>query len=170
MTDAADFDAFYAATSRRLLQYAFAMSGDLTTAQDLVQEAYVRAWQRWSQVSRYDSTEHWLRRVVARLATDRWRHLGVRRRFLAAARPAEPVPPPADDTVLLVRALRQLPRQQRDAIALHYLLDMPIVDVAAECGVPVGTVKSWLSRGRVRLAELLNPDPSVLSPEDHHAP
>jgi RNA polymerase sigma-70 factor, ECF subfamily len=44
-------------------------------------------------------------------------------------------------------ALRRLPVTYRQALALHYLFDMPVVEIAHETGVPVGTVKSWLSRG-----------------------
>lgn len=150
-----DFDEFYRGTSPRLLRYAYAMTGDMPTAQDLVQEAYIRAWQRWPKVSRYDQTEAWLRMVVARLATDRWRRIGVRRRAAAADRPPEPAPPPSEDTVLLVAALRGLPEAQRRALVLHYLLDLPIADIAVETRASVGTVKSWLSRGRTSLARIL---------------
>ena len=50
MRDGSSFDEFYQATSRRLVQYAYALTGDLGTAQDLVQETYLRAWQRWSRL------------------------------------------------------------------------------------------------------------------------
>lgn len=56
---------------------------------------------------------------------------------------------------MLAIALRRIPAQQRRAVALHYLLDMSINDIALETGVSVGTVKSWLSRGRTSLAEAL---------------
>src|ERR687890_360214 len=99
-----DFDAFYRDTSRRLLRYAYGLTGDPGEAQDLVQEAYVRAWQRWRRLTGYEDAEAWLRLVVHRLATDRWRRLVVRRRYAHA--PAAPVEPPGEDVVLLVRALR----------------------------------------------------------------
>ncbi len=53
-------------------------------------------------------------------------------------------------------ALRQLPQGQRHALALHYLVDLPVDEVAATLGVSVGTVKSRMSRGRRALAELLD--------------
>jgi RNA polymerase sigma-70 factor (ECF subfamily) len=59
--------------------------------------------------------------------------------------------------VLLVRALRQLPFAQRRALALHYLCDLSLEQIAAETEASLGTVKSWLSRGRTRLAEILEP-------------
>jgi RNA polymerase sigma-70 factor (ECF subfamily) len=150
-----DFDTFYRDTSRRLLRYAYGLTTDASEAQDLVQEAYARAWQRRRRLAGYDDPEAWLRLVVNRLATDRWRHLGVRRKRAAAAAPPDPVAPPSEDVVLLVGAMRTLPAAQRRALALHYLLDRSVAEIAVETGVATGTVKSWLSRGRAALAAQL---------------
>src|SRR5690606_26106797 len=127
----------------------------LSVAQDLVQEAYLRAWQRWSRLQEYEAADAWLRVVVSRLATDRWRRLRSLRNALARSGRAEVAPPPRDDGVVLVHALRRLPEHQRQAIALHYLYDMSVEQIAAETGSPTGTVKSWLSRGRAALAAVL---------------
>jgi RNA polymerase sigma-70 factor (sigma-E family) len=154
-TDADGFDEFYRGTAKRLLSYAYGFTGDPVEAQDLVQEAYTRAWQRWRRVRAYDDAEAWLRLVVTRLATDRWRRLGVRRAVAAASRPLNPVEPPSDDTVLLVMALRLLPATHRRAIVLFYLLDRSVAEIATETGASVNTVKSWLARGRTALADLL---------------
>ena len=72
---------------------------------------------------------------------------------------------PADRLALLA-ALRTLPTGQREAIALHHLADLPVHEVATTLGVPVGTVKAWLSRGRARLAVLL--DVTVDQEEERH--
>lgn len=149
-----DFESFYAGTSRRLLRYCLGLTGSLPEAQDLTQEAYVRAWQRWRRLSRYEDPEGWLRLVVYRLATDRWRWLGVRR-TTAAAPGAQVTDPPGEDHVMLVKALNELPPDQRRALALHYLLDRSVADIAAETGTNANTVKSWLSRGRSNLATAL---------------
>lgn len=156
-----DFDGFYRDTSRRLLRYAYGLTGDAAEAQDLVQEAYARAWQRRRRPAGYDDPEAWLRLVVNRLSTDRWRRIGVRRARAAAEPPVPPVDPPADDVVLLVRAMRELPARHRQALALHYLLDRSIAEIATETGSTPNTVKSWLSRGRAALAAAL---------QDTHAP
>ena len=157
MADAQSFDGFYRATARRVQRYAFVMTGNLESAQDITQEAYVRAWRRWSTVSRYEHPEAWVRLVVARLATDWWRRLTVRRRHEAADRGPEPMPAPSEWTVLLVDALRRIPARQRQAICLHYLLDLSVGDIAREIGVPEGTVKSWLHRARSTLAASFAP-------------
>jgi RNA polymerase sigma-70 factor (ECF subfamily) len=154
-TGAQHFDAFYRDTSRRLLRYSYGLTGDAAESQDLVQEAYARAWQRWRQVASYDDPEAWLRLVVTRLSSDRWRRLGVRRLRAAAAGPLQPVAPPSEDTVLLVKAMRLLPVAHRRALALHYLMDRSVAQIATETGASNGTVKSWLSRGRAGLAAAL---------------
>ncbi|SCE91557.1 SigE family RNA polymerase sigma factor [Micromonospora chokoriensis] len=155
MRDAQSFDDFYRSTARRMMRYGYAVAGDHNEAQDLVQEAYTRAWRQWGRLSEHPAPEAWLRLVVARLATDRWRRLRSLRCALRTAGPPQPVAPPNEDSVLLVQALRQVPATHRQALALHYLFDMPVDEIAREVGVPVGTVKSWLSRGRSRLAALL---------------
>jgi RNA polymerase sigma-70 factor (ECF subfamily) len=161
MADVDGFDEFYRGTSRRLLRYTYGLTGDLGDAQDVVQEVYVRAWQRWDRVARYDAAEAWLRLVATRLATDRWRRFRARRAAASVLgvgiAPVPPPPPPAEDTIVLMAAMRSLPAEQRRALALHYLLDMSVADVAAETGAPPGTVKSWLARGRATLAQKLSP-------------
>ncbi|CCH21161.1 SigE family RNA polymerase sigma factor [Micromonospora lupini] len=155
MRHAQSFDEFYRSTARRMMRYGYAVSGDHTEAQDLVQEAFARAWRQWGRLSEHPAPEAWLRLVVSRLANDRWRHLHRWRVMASRSGPPPTAPPPSENGVLLVHALRQLPATQRQALALHYLFDMPIEEIAREAGVPLGTVKSWLSRGRSRLAVLL---------------
>ncbi|MET0520662.1 MAG: sigma-70 region 4 domain-containing protein, partial [Jiangellaceae bacterium] len=87
-----------------------------------------------------------------------WRRLSVRRAWAASEPPLPPSPPPSDDVVLLVRAMRTLPVTHRRALALHYLLDRSVAEIAAETGASSGTVKSWLSRGRAGLAAALAAD------------
>lgn len=155
MADSEGFDDFYRATSGRVLRYAFAMTGDQAAAQDVTQEAYIRAWRHWPRIGQFDNAEAWVRLAATRLATDRWRRLKVRR-VSAANQPPRPVEPPSEDTVVLVAALRRLPPNQRQAICLHYLVDIPVAEVALEMNVAVGTVKSWLSRARTALATYLD--------------
>jgi len=156
MANADEFDRFYRDTAHRLLRYSYGLTGSVSDGQDIVQEAYARAWLRWNRLRQYADAEAWLRLVVTRLATDRWRGLSRNRTRLAAQPPARPVDPPSEDIVLVVAAMRTLPLPQRRALALHYLLDRSVADIAVELGVQEGTVKSWLSRGRARLAAVLD--------------
>jgi RNA polymerase sigma-70 factor (ECF subfamily) len=160
-----DFDAFYRDTSQRLLRYAYGLTGDPGDAQDLVQEAYARAWQRWRRLAGYEEPEAWLRTVVSRLSTDRWRRLRVRQEKAGRVAQSATTPPPSEDTVLLVRAMRGLPAAHRRALVLHYLLDRSVAEIAAETGATSGTVKSWLSRGRAGLAAALGADDHAYQPD-----
>jgi len=103
----------------------------------------------------YAEPEAWLRVVVTRLATDRWRRLRVRNAVNATLHPQPPAGPPSENTVLLVAALRTLPVDHRRALVLHYLLDRSVADIALETETNVNTVKSWLARGRTALAAAL---------------
>jgi RNA polymerase sigma-70 factor, ECF subfamily len=155
--DTREFDEFYAATVDRLTGQLYAMTGDLAEAQDVVQEAFVRAWQRRRTLSAADHPEAWVRTVAWRLAVSRWRRVrnsvtAGRRQAALAARP----PQPSVDSTALVAALRQISEVQRVAIVLHHLCDMSVEQVALETGVPVGTVKARLARGRVALAPFVS--------------
>lgn len=167
MRDAAGFDAFYAATSRRVTHQMYAMTSSLADAQELSQEAYARAWQRWSTVSAYDDPEAWVRTVAWRLAASRWRKakLGVAAMLRHGA--PEHVPEPGLDNVALVAALKQIPEVQRRAIVLHHLAGLSVAEVAHEVGAPEGTVKARLARGRAALAHLLAD--CSLAEVSHHA-
>ena len=150
-----DFDAFYAGAFARLVGQIYAMCGSVTEAQDCVQEAFVRAWDRRRSLNLDQAPEAWVRTVAYRLAVSRWRR--ARRALAPPDRARMPAVPPEPDVtrVALARALQQLPADQRRAIVLYHLCDLPVSEVAAEVGVPVGTVKARLSRGRAALAALL---------------
>ena len=150
-----EFDAFYAASFGRLVGQIYAMCGDRAEAQDCVQEAFVRAWDKRRTLDRDQSPEAWVRTVAYRLAVSRWRR--TRQAFRPADRAHPPMRPAEPDVtrVALARALQQLPADQRRAIVLFHLVDLSVADVAAEVGVPVGTIKARLSRGRATLATLL---------------
>jgi RNA polymerase sigma-70 factor (ECF subfamily) len=160
-----EFDEFYRMAGERVLSYLYAVGGDLAEAQDAAQEAFARAWQHWTEVENYVDPEQWVRTVGWRILANRWRKL--RGRGLAYRRFGipEPLPPIKEDTVALVAALRRIPTEQRIALALHYLLDLPIATVAEQTGAPVGTVKARLSRGRQALAALLGTSEQL---ENHH--
>lgn len=165
--DAAAFDAFYSASFSRVVGQVYAMCGDFAEAQDCVQEAFVRAWDHRRQMERTRAPEAWVRTVAWRLAVSRWRR--TRRALLPPDRsrfPTQHGGEPDIEHTALVTALRQIPEEQRRAIVLHHLCDLSVADVAAETGVPTGTVKARLSRGRAALALLLS---EGRTEERHHA-
>lgn len=158
--DEADFDAFYTASYRRVTGQVYAMIGNLDEAQECVQEAFVRAWAHRKKLEKAEYPEAWVRTTAYRLAVSRWRRTVRGRRSPDRAVALPMTAPPVDEThVALVAALEQLPEAQRQAIVLHHIADLPVHAVAAEVGVPEGTIKARLSRGRAALAALLSDDP-----------
>jgi len=152
-----DFDEFYAAQFRPLTLQLYAYLGNREDAQDVVQEAFCRALRRWRDVSRYDDPVVWVRRVAWNLATSRWRRARTAAAFLSRQHHEPVTAEPSPDRVALAAALATLPPKQRKAVVLHYLADLPLADIAAAEGVPVGTVKSWLHRARTSLASYFQP-------------
>jgi RNA polymerase sigma-70 factor (ECF subfamily) len=164
-----EFRAYYAVAYPRLVGQVYLLTGDLAEAQDVVQEAFVRAWNRRRRFAGGDTPDAWIRTVARRLAVSRWR---AARSTVAAWRragPAREVPGPGVEAPLVVSALARLPEEQRRAIVLHHLCDLSVDQVAAEVGAPSGTVKARLSRGRAALREVLGADNDDLSVEGRHA-
>ena len=143
-----DFTEFYDTTWPRTVACAYAMTGILSDAEDIAQEAYSRAWPRWSSLRDYDDPGAWVRQVATRLAISRLRRARTAGGFLARSRGPEPAAPPSEATAALVAALKQLPEAQRRAIVLHHLGDLPLSEIARIEHCPEGTVKARLSRGR----------------------
>jgi RNA polymerase sigma-70 factor (sigma-E family) len=151
------FAELYDRCYERLVLAAYAMTNDLGVAEEITQEAFAIAYGRARRVSRADSPEAWLRTVVVNLVRRRYRRHAMLDRILLRQQ-AEPPPPdePPDAHLDLHAAIRGLGQEHRTVVVLHYLADLPLDEVAAMLGVPVGTVKSRLSRARAALAERLS--------------
>ena len=133
-----DFDEVFHRTVRRAHAVALRMVGDPALAEDLVAEAFARAYARWSRLRSVPYVDGWVLRAVANLAID---HL--RRRPPAVAEPG--TADPIDNVTLrlaLNEAMARLPRRQREVLALRYFSDLSEVDIARAMGVSVGSVKS----------------------------
>lgn len=160
--DAPEFDEFYAASFSRLTAQIYAMIGDREEAAECVQEAFARAWSHRSKLSSTRHPEAWVRTTAYRFAVSRWRRTVRGRRDPDRALAARMFSEPPDEThAALVAALRELPEAQRRALVLHHIADLPVAEVARETGVPEGTVKARLSRGRATLAGLLTTQEGV---------
>jgi RNA polymerase sigma-70 factor, ECF subfamily len=157
------FAAFYASSYRRLLGQLFAVTGDLAEAENVLQEAYARAFARWSRVGAYDLPEAWVRRVAINLAAMADRSLRRRGRALLRLGPPPLVPELSPELLDLRDALAALPVAQRQVIVLHHLAGLPVEEVARELGLATGTVKSRLARGRAALAGMLDHERSEVT-------
>jgi RNA polymerase sigma-70 factor (ECF subfamily) len=150
-----DFRTFYVQAWPRLVGQLYPFTGDLAAAEDAVQEAMVAAAGRWQRVSAYDAPEAWVRRVAIRRASNGFRRARRQAGLLVRLGPPPAVPAVDPGDLVLLDALASLPRKYREVLVLHHLADLAVEQVAAELGIPAGTVKTRLVEARRRLAVLL---------------
>jgi RNA polymerase sigma-70 factor, ECF subfamily len=149
------FEEFFAAAYGRLVGLLYAFLHDRALAEDVVQDAFASALLRWRVVRGYHDPEAWVRKVAFRRAIDHHRRSARQLRALLRLGPPPSLPPVGPEHVDLVRALRRLPLAQREMLVLHYVAELPVERIAAELGIPAGTVKSRLARGRAALGQHL---------------
>jgi RNA polymerase sigma-70 factor (ECF subfamily) len=155
-TTVIDFDAFYALEYPRLLPLAYVLTGSHGLAEELVQETMIRALRHWRRVREYEKPGAWARRVLLNLATSKARRVAAEARALVRlGGPRAAELEPSVDTSEVWQAVRALPAREAQALALHYLEDMSVVDMATVLDCPEGTVKTLLYRARKLLAAKL---------------
>jgi RNA polymerase sigma-70 factor (sigma-E family) len=154
MSEPEGFHQFVAARSPGLVRAAWLLTGNLATAEDLVQTALAKVWARWSQVERQDAPEVYVRRVMMStfLTWSRRRWHGER----AVERLPETATAPDDLHQVELRwsvshALRALPRRQRAVVVLRYFEDLTEQQVARVLNCSVGTVKSQNAKAIAKL-------------------
>lgn len=150
------FDAFYRDAYQPMLGIAIALTSNSAEAEDLVQEAFVAAHRRWDQVSQYEAPGAWVRRVLINRATSLRRRWVAELRAKARMGPEEAQPPDLGPEAAGVwREVRRLPRRQQQAIALQYVAELSMDEIADVMGCSAGAVKSHLHRARESLRDSL---------------
>ena len=149
-----DFEDFYVREYPAMVGLAYALSGSRWGAEDLAQEAFLAAHRDWGRVGAYQQPAAWVRRVVANLAVSAFRRRVAETKALAriALGRGEAVPDLAAADPEFWAAVRALPRRQAQVMALFYLEDRSIADVAGILDMTLGTVKRHLYDGRKALA------------------
>jgi len=132
--------------------------GSRPAAEDAVQEALLRAWERSEKGHEIDSLEGWVTTVALNLARSGLRRIRSERRARARLDTSGVGEPPTADRIDVERALTALPRRQREVAVLRYYLQLDTREVASALQIDEGTVKSSLSRARVALAQELGID------------
>lgn len=153
MGDRADLEAIFAAEFARLVRSLTAAAGNPERAADAVQEAFVQAYLHWRRIRHYDDPAAWIRRVAVNRVLNQRRN-GQRRDAALARLGTAPsyVENAAVPDAALARAMAELPLRQRTAIALRFLADLSVADVARAMEISEGAVKSHVHRARERLA------------------
>lgn len=148
MTVDPEFEALYRAEFGAVRRAAYLLCGDRALAEDAAQEAFARALARWPRLREQSWVTGWIVTTALNVARRSLR----RRPQAGPERPAQGDPDAAADLWTGIRALS--PRQQ-EAIALYYVADLPLSEVAHLMRCEVGTVKSHLARARETLARRL---------------
>jgi RNA polymerase sigma-70 factor, ECF subfamily len=155
-TSPVEFDDFYRDEYVPLLRLGYVLGGSRAAAEELVQDTMLRAYRHWSKVRNYDKPGAWARRVLVNLATSRRRKLTAEARAMVRVRHRDAHAELEPDSEELWRELRKLPARQAQALALFYVEDRSISDIAALLECAEGTVKALLHRGRNALALALD--------------
>jgi RNA polymerase sigma-70 factor (sigma-E family) len=149
--------ALYAAHYRALLRLAALLLDEPAACEDVVQEAYVRVHRSWRRLDDQNKALAYLRQTVVNLARST-----LRRRLVAQRLTPRPPSLTTNDASYatverdaLIRALRTIPRREREAVALRYFADLTEAQTAEAMGCSVGSVKGYTSRGLARLGDRL---------------
>jgi RNA polymerase sigma-70 factor (sigma-E family) len=157
-----DIDAFCRRMSPRLVGSLSLQCDGRAVAEELAQEALVRAWERWNEVGRMASPDGWVFRVAFNLASSERRRRQAERRAIARVEPSTHVSDSADH-IALREVLRALPPRQRAAVVLRYYTGFSVAEAAVVLGCAEGTVKSLTSQGVERIRSTLSLDEGAIA-------
>ncbi len=151
-----DYTAYVEGSWQRLFRTAFALTGDVRQAEELLQSTLVKVFVSWRKVSRADSRDAYVRRVMVNQATSGWRSRRNRAEVLS------PEPRRADDAVPsfdtdlatsdeLWGLVQGLPARQRAVVVLRYYEDLSEREIGSVLGIAPGTVKSLAHAAMAKL-------------------
>lgn len=153
-----DFDELFRRHYTGVVSLGFVLCGSLEAAEDLAQEAFEAAYRGWERISQYDDPPAWIRRVVANKAVSLPRRRAAELRALLRSRGSADEPRSSEALevdVALWEAVRRLPRRQAQTVALVYIEDCTLAEVALTIGCNRETARTHLRRGRATLARRL---------------
>jgi RNA polymerase sigma-70 factor (ECF subfamily) len=150
-----DFAEFYASSKDDCLRVVLASTGDMQAAEDLVAEAFARAWAAWRSVSRHPAPRAWVVRTALNARVSWWRRhrreVALGRADGLAAAPGDEDADPVDRQ--LMAALLRLPPRQRQVVGLRLFLDLDTARTAEVLGIAPGTVTAHMTRAIAALRE-----------------
>lgn len=152
----------YRASALGLIRLAYVMLGDLPSAEDVVQEAFLGLYRNWRRVEGDGGALYYVRASVLNGCRSVLRRRAVRRRMLLEQPPAvsaEAVVLGAQERHEVIRALGRLPHRQREALLLRFYCELPDAEIARVMGIRPGTVRSTVHRGIEALGRILKERP-----------
>ena len=159
-----EFSAFVRGARAQLLAFAWTVSGDPATAEDLVQTALIKLWLKWNGITARGDPTAYVRTAIYHQHVSSLRRLTSYRRLIPSLKPLDEssgLVDASEDKLLLRAALLSLPKKQRAVIFLRFIADLSEADTAQITGTSLGTVKSQASKGLSNLRERVTPQPSI---------
>ncbi len=150
---ALDFEGFFEAERGRLFRLLIMVTGSADEAEDLVQEAFFKVWERWARVSEFENPVGYLHRIAMNRFRSRYRHAvyAAKRRLSMGGDALDPLAT-VEARDAAVRALRLLTRRQRAAVILTEFLGYSVEEAAVALAIRPGTVRVLISQARARVA------------------
>lgn len=158
----AEFGASLEMNYSRLVAQLCMITLNPTEAQELVQEAYARAWQRWSDVRELPDPTGWVRRMAVRGSTRKWRRMLTKLGFERGRTAGTPSDDPRHAAVFA--ALRRIPPYRRRVLVLADVAHIPYAEIAEIEGIDIGVVEARLTQARAELNEFLALRPATQPP------
>ena len=151
-----DYTAYVEGAWQRLFRTAYALTGDVPAAEELLQSTLVKVYVSWRRVARADSRDAYVRRVMVNQAASGWRSRRRRDEVLTAEpRPVDGVGPSFDANLAtsdeLWGLVQGLPPRQRAVVVLRYYEDLSEREIGSVLGIAPGTVKSLASAAMTKL-------------------
>jgi RNA polymerase sigma-70 factor (ECF subfamily) len=147
------FEDFFDLEQDRLLRLLWMMTGSLQEAEDIVQDAFLRVWERWHKVSSMESPTGYLHQAAMNIFRNRYRRARLGLRNVIGSDPQVDAFGPAEDRISVSGALRRLTRKQRAALVLTDMLGYPAEEAGRMLGVRGSTVRSLSSTARAALRD-----------------
>jgi RNA polymerase sigma-70 factor, ECF subfamily len=147
------FEDFFEDEQERLLRLLWMVTGSLQEAEDIVQDAFLRVWERWPKVSAMDSPSGYLHHAAMNIFRNRFRRARLALRTAIGSDPPVDAFASAEDRISVSSALGSLTRKQRAALVLTDLLGYPAEEAGRMLGVRGSTVRSLSSTARAVLRD-----------------
>jgi RNA polymerase sigma-70 factor (ECF subfamily) len=147
------FEDFFELEQERLLRLLWMVTGSLQEAEDIVQDAFLRVWERWPQISSMESPTGYLHHTAINIFRNRYRRARLGLRKAIGTDPPVDAFGSVDDRISVSSALRSLTRKQRAALVLTDLLGYPADEAGRMLGVRGSTVRSLSSTARAALRD-----------------
>lgn len=152
------FDAFYVRERRPMVALAYSTSGSRLAAEDIAHDAFTAAYRDWERVSQLDNPATWVRRIVINKSVS-----AVRTRVreakalgrIGGRRDESLLPELSPEVDGIWTVVRQLPKRQRQVVALRYVTELSLSQIAEVLGCSKGTVNTHLRRARAEVSQRL---------------